>query len=165
MIVFMLFALARSTYRDLFQVGIYIDSSSTFIEQKKNDLIAKPGELEYVNSARYQEKVAKEFLKFAELDPNVKPTELSIDDLKYITRKLKEFNGFKNPRGTSLSPLGEEIIEAGLKQILKPEFVTAVTRKPSAYSGHPFIVEVGIAYGGQIPPAETPHLYLSLIHI
>ena len=61
-IVFMLFALARSTYRDLFQVGIYIDNSSTFIEQKKNDLIAKPDELEYVNSARYQQKIAKEFL-------------------------------------------------------------------------------------------------------
>ncbi len=105
------------------------------------------------------EKAALEFLKFAELDPNVKPTDLSIEDLKYLTRKLKEFDGFRNPRGASLSPLGEEIIEAGLKQILKPEFVVAVTRKPSAYSGHPFIVEVGIAYGGQIPPAETPHLY------
>ncbi|HIQ03808.1 MAG TPA: DNA topoisomerase VI subunit B [Desulfurococcales archaeon] len=105
------------------------------------------------------EKAAKEFLEFAKLDPNIKPSELSIDDLKYLAMKLKEFNGFKSPRGTSLSPLGEEIIEAGLKQILKPEFVVAVTRKPSAYSGHPFIVEVGIAYGGQIPPAETPYLY------
>ena len=61
-IVFMLFALARSTYRDLFQVGTYIDSSTAFIEQQKNDLVAKPEELEYVNSARYQEKIAKEFL-------------------------------------------------------------------------------------------------------
>jgi len=70
-IVFMLFALARSTYRDLFQVGTYIETSSGFIEQQKNDLIAKPSELEYVNSPRYQEKVAKEFLGMKLLDEEV----------------------------------------------------------------------------------------------
>lgn len=67
----MLFALARSTYRDLFQVGTYIETSSGFIEQQKNDLIAKPSELEYVNSPRYQEKVAKEFLGMKLLDEEV----------------------------------------------------------------------------------------------
>ena len=61
-IVWMLFALARSTYRDLFQVGNYIETSSEYIEQQKEDLDAKPDELEYVNSPQYQEKVAKEYL-------------------------------------------------------------------------------------------------------
>ena len=61
-IVFMLFALARSTYRDLFQVGSYIETSSNSIEQQKAELADKPGELAYAESERYREKIAKELL-------------------------------------------------------------------------------------------------------
>ena len=104
------------------------------------------------------EKTAIEFLKYAHLNPNIKPSKLTVDDLSSLARKLKEYP-FKPPKGNSLSPLGEEIIAVGLKNVLEPEFVTAVSRKPSAYSGHPFIVEVGIAYGGKIPVKEHPQLY------
>ncbi len=58
----MLFALARSTYRDLFQVGSYIQASVTFIEEQKQDLKNKPLELAYAQSSRYREKIAKELL-------------------------------------------------------------------------------------------------------
>lgn len=61
-IVFMLFALARSTYRDLFQVGTYISTSSTAIDEQRAELAGKAGELAYVESPRYREKVAKELL-------------------------------------------------------------------------------------------------------
>jgi hypothetical protein len=61
-IVFMLFALARSTYRDLFQVGSYIKTSVDFIDQQKAKLKDKPAELAYVSSARYREKMTKELL-------------------------------------------------------------------------------------------------------
>ncbi|MFH0776912.1 MAG: hypothetical protein V1936_04880 [Patescibacteria group bacterium] len=61
-IIFMLFALARSTYRDLFQVGTYIKTSSTSIEEQKAELAQKPSELAYAQSPRYREKVAKELL-------------------------------------------------------------------------------------------------------
>jgi DNA topoisomerase-6 subunit B len=40
--------------------------------------------------------------------------------------------------------------------MFKPEFVDAVTRKPTSYSGHAVIVETGIAYGGGIPMANDP---------
>ena len=49
-----------------------------------------------------------------------------------------------------LSPLGTELIEEGLRKELNPEFVTAISRNPTAYRGWPFQVEVGIAYGGSI---------------
>jgi hypothetical protein len=61
-IIFMLFALARSTYRDLFQVGSYIETSLDFIDQQKTELKDKPAELAYVSSSRYREKMAKELL-------------------------------------------------------------------------------------------------------
>jgi DNA topoisomerase-6 subunit B len=50
-----------------------------------------------------------------------------------------------------LSPLGEELLRAGILKELKPEFTAVYERKPSTYAGHPFIVEVAVAYGGGIP--------------
>jgi len=42
---------------------------------------------------------------------------------------------------------------------LKPEFAVVHTRKPATYAGHPFIVEVGMAYGGEVPKRGTFILY------
>lgn len=58
----MLFALARSTYRDLFQVGRYIEASVSTIETQQEALAGKPAELAYAQSPRYQEKISKELL-------------------------------------------------------------------------------------------------------
>ncbi|NPA05127.1 MAG: DNA topoisomerase VI subunit B [Crenarchaeota archaeon] len=103
-------------------------------------------------------KTADKFLKEAGFDPNLDPHKLNDKMLEKLAAKLKEYKGFRSPSASALSPLGEEVIEAGLKAIFSPEFVTVVTRKPKAYEGHPFIVEVGIAYGGEIPPSSEPIL-------
>ncbi len=103
-------------------------------------------------------KTAEQFLRWAGIDPNIDPHKLSDRALEQLARKLREYPKFRPPSADALSPFGPQVIEAGLKSILKPEFVVAVTRKPKAYEGHPFIVEVGIAYGGQIPPQNEPML-------
>ena len=103
-------------------------------------------------------KTAENFLREARLDPNIDPHTLTDEQLEELARKLREYRRFRAPSADALSPLGLEIIEAGLKSILKPEFVVVVTRKPRAYEGHPFIVEVGIAYGGGIPVLDEPLL-------
>jgi len=102
---------------------------------------------------------AEKFLRDIGFDPNMSPQNLTTEGIKALTSELKKYKGFKPPRADALSPLGEDLVIAGLRRVLEPEFVAAVTRKPSAYSGHPFIVEVGIAYGGKIPPTEEPQLY------
>ncbi len=103
-------------------------------------------------------KTAEQFLRWARMDPNTDPRRLTDKQLEQLARKLREYPRFRPPSADALSPLGPDVIEAGLRAILKPEFVVAVTRKPRAYEGHPFIVEVGVAYGGQIPPQEEPLL-------
>ena len=103
-------------------------------------------------------KTAEAFLEYAGLDKNLDPRTLGDKKLEYLARKLREYPKFRAPSADALSPFGPEIIEAGLRAILEPEFVTAVTRRPKAYEGHPFIVEVGIAYGGKIPPMNEPML-------
>jgi len=110
-------------------------------------------------------KSARSFLEWAGLvdpenpdDKGIDPHKMKRGELEYLARKLKEHSGFKAPRTDPLSPLGEEIIVAGLKKVYEPDFVAAVTRRPRAYSGHPFIVEAAIAYGGRIKSSDEPML-------
>ena len=53
------------------------------------------------------------------------------------------------PRTDALIPISEESLTASIKNILKPETLYTLTRKPTAYKGgYPFQVEVAISYGG-----------------
>jgi DNA topoisomerase-6 subunit B len=58
-----------------------------------------------------------------------------------------------------LSPVGEEAIKAGLQKRIQAEWYEAVTRPPAVYRGNPFQVEVGLAYGGDLPADELIDLY------
>lgn len=52
------------------------------------------------------------------------------------------------PSSDCVVPIGEQNILAGLRKIVPGEFFTAATRPPAVYRGNPFIVEVGLAFGG-----------------
>ncbi len=108
-------------------------------------------------------KTADAIIKTAGLDPNMSPKELvkgkDAPFLKSLFEAIQNFPKFRPPSPEPLSPIGADLIKIGLKSVLKPEFVEAITRRPSAYQGHPFIVEVGIAYGGEIPPSDNVILY------
>ncbi|MFA5352236.1 MAG: hypothetical protein WC304_03075, partial [Candidatus Gracilibacteria bacterium] len=51
-----------SIYRDLFQIGKYVQTSVLAIEDQKEVLAEKPSELAYAQSPHFQEKIAKELL-------------------------------------------------------------------------------------------------------
>ncbi|AFZ71100.1 DNA topoisomerase VI, B subunit [Caldisphaera lagunensis DSM 15908] len=105
---------------------------------------------------------ARKFLESMGLDPNMNPKSLiekgNSKLLQTLSTGLRTYKGFRPPRSEYLSPIGEELIEVGLKRLFNPEWVKAITRQAKAYEGHPFIVEAGIAYGGNIPPSEEPVL-------
>jgi DNA topoisomerase-6 subunit B len=42
---------------------------------------------------------------------------------------------------------------------VKGDFYAAVTRRPAVYRGNPFLVEVGLAYGGDLPAEDTIQVY------
>jgi DNA topoisomerase-6 subunit B len=87
------------------------------------------------------------------------PRKLRPDEIVRLVRMMKRFNGFLPPDASCLSPLGEELLETGILKELKPEFIAVSQRKPSTYSGHPFIVETAIAYGGNIPKKDDILIY------
>jgi len=79
---------------------------------------------------------------------NRKPSELTWEDSEKIVSAFRQVK-FMAPPTEGLRPIGAEDIEKGMRQILKPEFVYAVTRTPKVYRGGiPFIVEASVAYGG-----------------
>lgn len=104
------------------------------------------------------EGLAKSFLEWAQLDPSRKVGSLTQEELVALVEKMKAYEGWRRPRADWLSPAGPELLEVGAKSILGAEAVFATTRKPNSYSGHPFIVEAAIAWGGQIAPVDKPIL-------
>ena len=53
------------------------------------------------------------------------------------------------PATDCISPIGEELILKGLHHVVPGEFYAATTRPPSVYRGNPFLIEAGLAYGGE----------------
>ena len=54
------------------------------------------------------------------------------------------------PSSKCLSPIGESSIESGLRQEYNADYYTASQRTGGVYNGSPFIVETGVAYGGEL---------------
>jgi DNA topoisomerase-6 subunit B len=63
------------------------------------------------------------------------------------------------PPTDCIAPIGEQLIERALRQEVKADFYATVTRKPVVYRGNPFLIEAGLAYGGDQPADETITLY------
>ncbi len=99
---------------------------------------------------RVGDKIATKFLEFAGISPRLPPKRLNTNQIVAIVDALQRFPDFLQPDAAVLSPIGEEILKAGINKELNPEFSTVVARPPSSYSGFPFLVEVGVAYGGKV---------------
>ncbi len=95
------------------------------------------------------DKTAEEILKKANLNPNKDPHSLTWEEIERLYNAMQETKVRSIP-AKYIVTLGEDLIRESLMRIFKPEFVAAVTRKPAVYRGLPFIVEAGIAYGGEI---------------
>jgi DNA topoisomerase-6 subunit B len=54
------------------------------------------------------------------------------------------------PPTDCLAPITAELVEEGLKKEFEADFYAAETRDASVHGGDPFIVEAGIAYGGEL---------------
>ncbi|SEV85973.1 DNA topoisomerase VI subunit B [Natrinema salifodinae] len=54
------------------------------------------------------------------------------------------------PPTRCLSPISEDLITAGLEKEFEADFYASATRDAEVHGGDPFIVEAGIAYGGEI---------------
>ncbi|MCP8323091.1 MAG: DNA topoisomerase VI subunit B [Candidatus Methylarchaceae archaeon HK02M2] len=130
--------------------GMDVEAVRRLIKQSKEETMVK---FMSKNFHRVGDIVAKKFLDYVGFDKNMDPKIISNDDITKFIRALHEYDNFLQPDASCLSPLGKENLVVGIEKELKPDFVAVATRPPSAYSGFPFIVEVGLAYGGKIIPS------------
>lgn len=100
------------------------------------------------NFQRIGEKTAESFLESVQIKAEKDPAKLDHDDIVKIVQGMNNYEGFLAPETKCLSPIGEDVLSAGIEKELEPDFFANITRKPQAYSGHPFVVEVAMAYGG-----------------
>jgi len=98
---------------------------------------------------RIGDKISDEIILKSGLDAKADPHLLSMEDAEKLLNAFK-LTDLLPPPVDCLSPIGDRLIMKSLMEEYSPEFVYAVTRKPRVYSGHPFLVEAGIAYGGEI---------------
>ena len=107
----------------------------------------------FLNSefSRISHRVAKEILERADVPADLRPSRLKLEQAGAILDSIKEVR-IMTPETDCLSPIGETLIRKGLKNVLgelKADFYAPpVTRDPKVYAGNPFVVEVGIVYGG-----------------
>jgi DNA topoisomerase VI subunit B len=88
----------------------------------------------------------KEFAKNIDFEKD--PRKLTWPEAEEL---IKAFASIKwiAPDGSQIKPIGEEQIKVALMNILSPEFMNVVERKPAVFKGGiPFIVEAAVAFGG-----------------
>jgi len=82
-----------------------------------------------------------------------KPAELTWDDAEKLVNSFKQTKWIA-PAMDAIVPIGREQIEKSFNNILSPEALMVTERAPKVYRGGiPFMVEVGIAYGGGVATA------------
>ena len=94
--------------------------------------------------------VAKEICEKSGLETNTKPKNITREEADKIFQTIKNVK-IMAPPTDCLSPIGEERLLKGLKKEINAEFYTAVTRPPFVYRGNPFSIEIGLAFGGDLP--------------
>jgi DNA topoisomerase-6 subunit B len=102
--------------------------------------------------SRVGKKAAQDICDKSGLKATVKVSGLSSDQLKSLLAAMQEVTVPAPPATQCLSPIGEELIRRGLDKEFQMDFVAARTRPSSVFSGHPFMVEAAIGYGGKLPP-------------
>jgi DNA topoisomerase-6 subunit B len=108
---------------------------------------------------RVGEVTARKFLDLTGMSATKDPRKLKPEEIVRLVHMMKRFDGFMAPDASCLSPLGENLLKTGILKELKPEFIAVRQRPPATYSGHPFIVEAAIAYGGEVPKRNDFVLY------
>lgn len=101
---------------------------------------------------RVGKKTAEEICRAAGIPPEKKASTLSPVEQKRLLEAMQAAKVPAPPTQACLSPIGEDLITRGLEKEFQMDFVRARTRPSSVFSGHPFLVEAALGYGGKLPP-------------
>jgi DNA topoisomerase-6 subunit B len=87
-----------------------------------------------------------------------RPGDISREQAELVHRAIQSVK-IMAPPTDCIAPIGQDLIEKALRAEVEADFYAAVTRRPTVYRGNPFLIEVGLAYGGKMPAEEPITLY------
>lgn len=103
---------------------------------------------------------AMNFLKDIKMSPNLNPKTMDSKDLVKFVSRMKDYDQFQPPDAQCLSPVGMDLLKAGIMREFRPEYVAVTQRGASAYAGYPFVIEAAIAYGGSVPVTPVDETFV-----
>lgn len=131
--------------------GLELGTLMNMSKETKNKTLGKFLQLDF---SRISDRLAKEICEKAGLSMEVNPSKLNLEEQKRLLAAIGAVK-IMAPPTDCLSPIGANLIKKGLRNVLdeiRPEFYAPpVTRDPKVHSGNPFLIEVGIVYGGDLP--------------
>jgi DNA topoisomerase-6 subunit B len=108
--------------------------------------------------SRISPAVAASICQMAKVNPKTPADRINGEDLERLHRALGQVKVMAPP-ATAVVPIGEALLVEGLKRRFpRAEFYASTTRPPSVYRGNPFVVEAGLAFGGDLPLDELAEI-------
>ncbi len=105
--------------------------------------------------SRVSPQLASSLLKRAGVSARARPKTIARKEADALYKAINDpATKIMAPPTNCLSPIGTQQMLQGLLRGVEAEFYTVDARKPTVYRGSPFQVEVGIAYGGDLPKDE-----------
>jgi DNA topoisomerase-6 subunit B len=97
--------------------------------------------------SRVSSGVGQKICETAKIGTRANPKKIGRQESESLYKAIQETK-ISAPATDCISPIGESLILKGLHHQLPGEFFCAATRPPAVYRGNPFLIEVGLAYGG-----------------
>jgi DNA topoisomerase VI subunit B len=104
--------------------------------------------------SRVSPAVAKQICDTAKISSRANPKRIGRQEADALYQAIQNTK-ISAPATDCISPIGEPLILKGLHQQVPGEFFCAATRPPAVYRGNPFLIEVGLAYGGASPTQKV----------
>jgi DNA topoisomerase-6 subunit B len=104
--------------------------------------------------SRVSARVAEEICSKAGVASSRRPSELSREEAERVHAAIQKTK-IMAPPTDCIAPIGNELIQKALGAEVKADFFAATSRRPAVYRGNPFLVEVGLAYGGNLSADDS----------
>lgn len=104
-------------------------------------------------------RTASRFLRFMNLDPNMKVDEIDREGLSRLGTALRNYEGFGKPDSRCLSPIGKQEFVHSISSVFNTSAAYYSMRGPSEWQGNPFLIEAVLVTGDDFPRSDNPTLY------
>ena len=108
--------------------------------------------------SRVSARTATEICARAKVATSRRPGEINRDEAERIHQSIQATK-IMAPPTDCIAPIGEELIDSALRAEVTADFYASSTRRAAVYRGNPFLVEVGVAYGGSLPADDPVTVY------